>query len=55
MKDLVLGYWDRNSSIIKWYCFLPWVLYLILTNVLFTMILEKNYEETMADNSSKTA
>ena len=39
MKNLVEGYWEQNSRIIKLVCFVPWLVYLALTNVLFVKIL----------------
>ena len=45
MKNLVEGYWEQNSQIIKKYCFMPWLLYFFVTNILFVYILQPEPEE----------
>ena len=53
MKNLVEGYWEENSRIIKWYCFVPWLLYLMFVNILFVEILKS--EEKDPDGTSETS
>ena len=53
MKNLVEGYWEQNSQIIKKYCFMPWLLYLVVTNILFAYILQTEPQENDSQGNLK--
>ena len=45
MQVLVQGFWKKEVLWIKGFCFVPWVIYMLSTMLLFSLVLNDRYDD----------